>query len=382
MPLLGLFLWQGAKEKLAPIHLFLICGIVYASCLIHVGNMLAMPNTLGLALFSLSVLIPPLQRFNNLSLIASCIFAGLGFFTKIYFGIGAFYILLYLLVNKKWGSFWFMLMTFFATTIALAMLATYLMPAFYETNIALNANLATWQPKLIWLQSRYFIKVFFGFIVLLVSCKWLCPQTTIYTLKNPYLFGLIFSSIVLIKMGGSDGQFFLYFHHLLIPFLVPLSIQIIKASKKKTILSVLLLLNLLLLYNLSLKHNELEAIERSFHGIENKTYLLDPKAELLYNSPTSYFAIKLLKTPNEQGQVEGLIVSKGEAGAMYQAQINSIYENIRNRKYRQIFVDEWQMNKLKPLSNCYNKTETFEIVMYAQRNKTEMWVPKNQCIIN
>lgn len=183
-------------------------------------------------------------------------------------------------------------------------------------------------------------------------------------------------------MGANDGAYFLYFHHLLMPFLVPLSIQIISGSSKKVTITILLFLNLVYIYSLDLKHNDLDLMERSFHEIENKTALLDPKVDILYNSPTSYYAIKLKKTPNEQGQVFGLFASNGEAGARYRAETNSIYENILDRKYRQIFIDEWQYIKLKSLSSCYSKSETFAIVMLAQRNKTEMWVPKSQCSTN
>lgn len=384
LPLLGLFLWQGVKEKLSHLHIFLICGIVYASCLIHVGNLLAMPNTLGLAFFSLSGLLPPLLRFNKPSLIASCIFAGLGFFTKIYFGIGAFYILFYLLVNKRWRDSWFMLICLISTVGISIAIAKYLLPSFYETNIELNARVATWQPKLIWKQSGYFIMVFFGFIALFVSCKWLCPQSKIFTLKNPYFIGLVLSSIVLLKMGAYEGQFFLYFQQLLIPFLVPLSIQIIKDSNNKIFISILLFLNLLLVYSLALKHNELETIQRSFLEIESKTALLISNAELLYDSPTSYFAIKLEKSPNEHGQVGSLTFTKGELGERYLAQFNSINENIRGGKYQQIFIDEWQhnewpQNRMNLLYECYSKSNTFKIVMYAQQVNLDMWVPNDRC---
>jgi hypothetical protein len=131
-----------------------------------------------------------------------------------------------------------------------------------------------------------------------------------------------------------------------------------------------------------MKHNDLESIERSFHEIENQSSLLDSNADILYNSPTSYYAIKLGKTPNEQGQVDGLLASKGETGLRYQALINSIYANIHDRTYRQIFVDESQTIKLKPLADCYTKSKTFQIVMYDQRNNTEMWLPMSQCISN
>lgn len=384
LPLLGLFLWQGLKEKLGALELFLICSIVYGSFLIHVGNMLAMPNTLGMAFFSLSVLLPPLLRFNRASLVASCVLAALGVFTKLYFGIGAFYILLYLLMNRKWDGFWFMSMCLFVTVAISTAIAVYLMPAFYEANIELNVTFAKWEPKYLWLQYRYFIKAFFAFILLLMACKWLCPNYAIFTAKNPYFFGLVVSNVALVKMGATSGQFFLYFHHLLIPFLVPLSIEIIKAcnSKGKGAIAILLFLNLLFVHNLVMKHNDLGSAERSFKEIENSTALLDPHAELLYNSPTSFFAIKLKRVPNEHGQVEGLLFAKGEAGARYQAQVKSIDENIRERKYHQIFVDEWQRIKFSALSACYSKSKTFEVVMYAQRNPTEMWTPNSQCIKN
>lgn len=77
LPVLGLFIWQGVKNKLGPLDLFLLCGIVYASYLINAGNMQAMPNALVLALFSLAVLVPPLLRFNKISLAASCILSAL-----------------------------------------------------------------------------------------------------------------------------------------------------------------------------------------------------------------------------------------------------------------------------------------------------------------
>jgi len=385
LPILGLFLWQGLKDKLTPLDLLLICGITYASCLIHVGNMLAMPNTLGLLFFSLSVLLPPFQRFNKLSLIASCIFSGLGFFTKLYFGVGAFYILFYLLVNRRWEGFWFMSIVLSATVATSVILSNYFLPAFYETNIALNSRFAIWRPEYIWGQVKYFIKAFFGPIVLLSSCKWLCPQTKIVTVKNPYLVGFALSSILLIKMGATSGQFFLYFQQLLIPFLIPLSIQIIKGSNNKNIISILLVLNLLYLHHLSMNHNELEAIKLSFQDIEKKTDLLEPNAEIIYNAPMSYFAIKQNKIPNVPTEMvtDTLLFTKGELGARYQSQLNLTIENILARKYQEIFIDEWDGNKMKLLisiiDECYSKSESFVILTYAQNLKMNMWVPLSHC---
>ncbi|MGA9664986.1 MAG: hypothetical protein WBQ69_00860, partial [Gallionella sp.] len=379
LPVLGLFIWQGVKTKIAMLDLFLLCGIVYASYLINTGNMLAMPNTLGLALFSLSVLAPPLLKFNKTSLVSSCAFSALGFFTKIYFGIGALYILLYLLLNKRWSDFRFMLLCLIATVITALVIIARLMPTFYETTIELSAILANWHLKTLSGQTIYFCRVFFVFILLIVTCKWLCPRYKIFSRENPYSLGLVLSIIILLKMGGNDGQFFVYFHHLLIPFLIPLSIGIIGEHNKKNIVTVLLFLNLLFVYSLCMRHNDLRDIERSFHELEIKTALLDPNAYLLYNAPTSYFAIKQKKLPNEQGQVEYLSASSGETHNRYLAQLDSIYENIRERKYRQIFIDELQLVKMAPLFECYSKSATFEIVMYTEIDKTEMWVPNSEC---
>lgn len=383
LPMIAIFIWQGVRQQLESLTLLLISVIVYAIHLIHPGNFVAMPNTLGMTFFCISVLIPPLMRFSIGSLLIASVFSALGFFTKIYFGLGGFYVLLYLFYNKEWRHFGILLTFLLAAMAMVILIIVYKLPAFYELNLESTATIVKWQPKFLWPQIRYFARIFFGFMVLLVAVRWLCPQSKIFSLKNPYFFGLIISSILLIKLGGNEGQFFLYFQHLLLPFIVPLCIEIIKSSKRKGVtITTMLFLNFIYIYSVGIKQIDLESIKNSFQSIEKETAILDPRARVLYNAPLSYYAIKRGVTPNEHGQSGGLSFTHGLGHEQYEIQDSLIKENIHSVKYTEIFVDEWQPAKIYHhdlIGECYYKAKEFEIIMYGQRNKSSLWRPKKSC---
>lgn len=383
LPMIAIFVWQGVRQQMEWLVLFLLGSIVYATHLIHAGNFLAMPNTLGATLFCVAVLIPPLLHFSTISLLLACVGSVLGFFAKIYFGAGAFYILAYLLFNKDWRRAGVMLSFMLIAILASVFIVTYRLPAFSELNLQSTATIVKWDPHLVWPQFRDFIRIFFGPTVLLFGVRWLCPQAKIYSLKNPYVFGLLISTILLIRMGGNDGQYFLYFQQLLLPFVIPLCFEIIKASNYRRFIAMILFLNFLYLYSLGANSADLEPIKASFETVEKETAVLDSKASVLYNAPLSYYAIKQGVTPNEHGQSGGLLYTHGKGHEQYLRQDELIKENIRTAKYSEIFTDEWQqptdIYHHDLIAKCYYKAREFEIVMWRQRNKTSLWLPKTQC---
>lgn len=378
LPMLAVFLYGGIRYKVHPLTLFLSLATVYAVHLMHPGNFLGMPNTVGMTVFTLAVLLPPLMDFRRGSLVLTALLSAVGVFTKLYFCLGFIYVGLYLLYVRRWHDLFFLA---FASAVAVAASMTVValfMPGFLESNVLQNGAVVKYATKLIWLQTRDFVRVFFAFVALLIVTWRYSHSGFNWGLKDPYVFGLVFFGLILLRMAGNEGQYYLYFQHLWLPFLIILFFQRVGGLSGTWLVHLLLIWNLALIYTRDIRKFDLEAARASFVEIEQHIDLLGTREKMLFNQPLSYFAISRGITPDDHGQVAGMLWTRGEGHQRYLAHNQTVREQIQSRTYTAIFMDKWhadETSNIDLVAKCYRQDKAFTLRMYEQKLPVTLWLP-------
>ncbi|MCA3238978.1 MAG: hypothetical protein ING32_12435 [Curvibacter sp.] len=377
LPMMVVFFYGGIKHKVNPVTLLVSLSIVYAVHLMHPGNFLGMPNTLGTTLFTLAVLLPPLTGFRRDAMFMSAVLSAVGLFTKLYFCFGIFYVGLYLLYVRRWRDLLFLSLVSLVVLAASIAVVAFFMPGFLESNVLQNAAVTNFIPKLLWLQTRDFVRVFFAFVVLIVVARKYGEPESSKGLKDPYIFGLLFFGILLLRMGANEGQYYLYFQQLLLPFLVVLFFQRAGKISGTWLVHLLLVWNLAVIYTRDVRKFDLDVAQASFEEIERQINSLGAREKILFNQPLSYFAISRGITPNDHGQVAGMLWTKGEGHQRYIAQNGKVREDIRSRIYSGIFLDKWQSDQTSNIdlvTKCYRLDKVFTLRMYEQKLPVTLWL--------
>lgn len=382
-PPIFLYIYIALREKVSTLNIGLIAAVALFAETLHSGNFLAMPNALGMTLFCFAVLLPWLLRFSLISLVLTVFLSCLGVLTKLYFGFGAIYIFVYLIATGQWlkgaqmacfGIFGFI--TTYATVY-------YFLPAFIESNILLNVSTARWNLEHLWLQIRYFIEALFGLFLLLLIFKRSLIQNGLFSWRNPITFGFFFFSFLLIKMGGSDGQFYLYFQHLLLPFVMAAVIRVCALHKRRLLVSLFLCLNCMLLWKTEAERFSLSSVRNRFSVIGREVSLtIANSSPVLLDAPLSYFKIIEGLVPDETGQMAGLSeFGSGEIRKLYIMHNDNVREKLKQHQYNYVYTDEFQSSSLYNhdlINRCYQKNGEYKLKLIEQEFFVYRWHPK-QC---
>lgn len=378
LPMLALFWVCGRREGVSPASLYLSVVIVYALQLLLPGNFLGMPNTLGMTLFAFAVLLPAISGFSRGSLILTVVLSAIGAFTKLYFCFGVFYVGAYLLYTRRWREMLFLSVCSLIVLSVVVALVAFWAPGFLESNVRQNAAVVTWIPKFIWLQFRDFVRVLFAFVLVIILVRAFAEKKPALGLSDPYVFGLVFFGLLLLRMAANDGQYLLYLQHLLLPFLAGLFYRQAASMSWSLWVHLLLLWNLGHLYVLDFRRFDLESARQSFVQLDREIHKLGDPGKILFNLPLSYFAIVQGITPHDHGQVAGLHWTQGEGHRRFEARNAEVRASIAKRKYSAIFTDDWYsplVSNFDQVASCYVPVQTYTLRMYEQKVPVTLWVP-------
>ncbi len=351
----------------------------YASTFTHTSNFLSYPVGVGGFFFLISVLIPLHYQFSKWSLVFSLVASLLGFFSKLYFGFGPAFIVIYLLIKHR---------VLTAATFAFAGLLLYgitltainhIFPYYYETTIKLSISLPTWNGVYLLKQIRYFIKLFLPTILSIAFTYWLSPKDLRRTfLKSFGFISFLTALLILLKMGGNEGAYYLYFYNILFPFI---AIMLIDWASLSIIIRRYILMgligNTIVFLAMLTAHTPLQKIASSFTQIEQ---LAEGKKSVLLNPPASFLRIIKEEIPEDPGQVRYLAFTNGFAKYSYEAQQKKIADAKSSRFYELIFTDNIEADKENVILNlCYLKSKRIDLSMYNQYAAVDVWIPKSAC---
>ncbi len=351
----------------------------YASTFTHTSNFLSYPVGVGGFFFLISVLIPLHYQFSKWSLVFSLVASLLGFFSKLYFGFGPAFIVIYLLIKNRIltaAAFTFVGLFLYGITITVI---HYVFPYYYETTIKLSISLPTWSGLHLLKQIRYFFKLFSLTILSIAFTYWLSPKDLRRIFLNSFGFiSFLTALIILLKMGGNEGAYYLYFYNILFPFI---AIMLIDWASLSIIIGRYILMglvgNIIIFMTIMTAHTPLPKIANSFTQIEQ--FARDKKSVLL-NSPASFLQIIKGEMPDDPGQVRYLAFTDGFPKYSYEVQQKKIADAKSSRFYELIFTDNIEVDKENAILNlCYLRIKRIELSMYNQYAAVDVWIPKSTC---
>ena len=286
---------------------FAVFALVYVSSFSHPGIFLGFPNALGVFFFLLSVLLPLLGSFSSAALAIGIAAALLGFYTKIYFGLGPAFLVAYLLVSRAWGqAAWFALASLAVLGLSL-WIAGRVFPFYFDTTITLVGTLPNWDWSWLLVQSVYFLALQAPLLAFLAWRFWHLPPGRRLTLAMGFSgVATVTAAILLFKMGGNPLQYYLYFYQLLFPFLLLLALDSTGAAAgPRYNLLICLAANTALMLLVAQQHTPLARVTRVLSKIEAR-FPSDGIDHVLLDAPASYYAIRQGQAPVDQGQTEFL----------------------------------------------------------------------------
>jgi hypothetical protein len=398
--------------------------ILYAH-LLYFTTPLARPDGLGFFLFLYSILIPWRFQYSSWSRLVSVIFGILGFLTKPYFVLSILYLTLYLFLfkSKKLGIQ--------QGAISLVSLAI--------TIWIVNQNLETYFNNVLWinyyiagqdilypLQQLYaYSKTNLGIILVFIICLLVNKRINIQNYQNdknkinkslsfnfrnlekPLInfnigfieFSLILSLFIFLsKLGQHWGSWLIYIHHLISPFLILLSFELLdnqlKHSKNKflgLIFSLLVLLNLLsvsssqflppLDYNLMAWKN-LKVLVSQHKNIFNSpaiASILLEQGKKVYDSGQSQYFVLSTKRPAFLDKI--ISPKRREIQRRYDTFLQKINNDVKSKKYDLVILTKgyspFISEKFLKKYYSYQKTFVAPMSVKAQRNwELDIWKPK------
>lgn len=352
----------------------------YASSFTNTSVFLSYPVALGGLLLLLTVIVPLRYEFSRYSLIFALVLGFLGFLCKLYFGFGPAFISIYFFLKQRWLlgiRFSIACILFFSLGIAAISL---IFPLYFSTTVRLSVALPNWDGFHLLKQVVYFAIVFSPSLLSAVCVFYFFQQSERKKLLASFgVISTMVSAIILVKMGGNMGAYYLYFHDLLLPFisisLVDLA-SINRASHK--IIYYGLLAGALMFLAVGAVHTPLEKIASGFEEIEE---LLKRKTPALVDAPASFFKISEGEYPDDPGQVRYLAFTDGLPYKLYKDQEQKISEAKAERKYEIILTDDLEVDKQNLiLSSCYFKSGHVWLLLYKQRVSVDAWSPRPICV--
>jgi hypothetical protein len=425
----GLYLFKTLlNQKLNLTASILLCILYYSFCLFQYTP-ICRQDSLGLFMFTLIILIPYNNKFSQKSLLLSAIISVLAFHTKIYFFIGFPIILTYLFlfssIKKSLKLFGIYILMFLFVFLINSYLFDY-----YYIGTFFNQLVSTSYDIFHMINQTYFffliaIPIITSILVLVFVCEYMLKKKQLINLmlniylnkknqsvinyknlnigflnisKISYFHYLFFTFLTLLsfKMGGHNGNFLLYYIHLLsIPIILLISEYINKTNKILLLNNILILLSIFVFMKNIPTKNDLKLVTKNFNKLETiirntKGNLNNPVissinlkyGEKIYNSGLTETFISGDKFRYSENYVKPIAILKDK---IYLKTINKIIpknkkyitkikNNIINHKFKVIFsdisaYDDWIVSDVFLKNNKYHPIDTVKINMFATYQK-------------
>ena len=374
--LLGFYAWRRTEDRLTA---FLVFCLVYVSFFSHPQMPVGTSNAPGSLFFIVSVVVPMLMSFSPLSL-GICLAAGvLGLFTKLYPGLGPFFVLICLMASRDWKrAAKFALAG--ALTLGVSVVAVlHFFPDYYETTPGLAHAALGWNGRWLLVQSIFFL-MFISPLLLFLG--WRLPQLPTGTrralLAEPSAVCTFFAVLILLKIGGNVLQYYLYFYQLLFPFMLLLALDIVgQEERPRRILLFCLTAGTALMFLLAhQQRTPLSKVDASFQEIA----AILPKGDLsrvLLDPPAAYFAITRGQTPPDDGQTEFLVDAKGRPHDLFAANAVLVEARKQTGFYTMVLTDEGQPSQdHSDLDRCYRLAQSGTLWLYELSMSRQVWTRK------
>lgn len=373
--LLAFYAMKKTGDRLLALAVF---ALVYVSSFSHPGIFLGFPNSLGVFFFLLSVMVPLLGGFRTAFLVAGIVAALLGFYTKLYFGLGPGFVVAYLLVSRDWRKAMWLGLASIATLAISLWLVGRLFPFYFETTIGVVGAYPPWNGRWLLVQSVYFIILQGPLLAYLIwRCRDLTQQRRLAIVTGFSGVATAIAVLLLLKLGGNPLQYYLYFDQLLFPFLLLLALDSVgdRAQSRYNLL-ICLTVNIALMLFLAQQHTPLARVAQSYAKLEAR-FPKDGIAHVLLDAPASYYAITQGQVPVDQGQTEFLEDVGGRPRAMYQAELAGIAARKQAGFYALVITDDWQAKRNHDdLKRCYVPSGGQDLWFYELSIPAQFWTRK------
>ncbi len=373
--LLGVYAMRRTADWLLG---FAVFAFAYVSSFSHPETALAFPNALGSLFFLSSVLVPLLGEFSAWSLAVGLAAAWLGFFTKVYPGLGPAFIIAWFLLSRRWRSAALFAVCSIALLCVSLFAAARIFPDYLDSTLGLVGAPLGWDGIWLLLQSGYFLLVAFPLILYLAHSLWTMPrEQSRATLTGFNGICVAIALLILLKIGGNKLQYYLYYHQLLFPFLLLLAVDCTEAKESRKFLMSLFAGTALMLL-VAQQHTPLAQVEQSFQNLAAKL----PDGDLsrvLLDPPASFFAIRRDQDPADSGQREFLRDAPSRLHTLFLAAETDVQAKKRAGFYTLVLTDGLQPAGNRDLERCYALTSRQTLPLYAEDVALDVWKRKPAC---
>ena len=395
------------------------------SHLLYFTTPLAKPDSLGFFLFLSSLLIPWRYQYSRSSLLSSTILGVLGFLTKPYFILSLLYLNLYLFIfkSKKKGIEQGLL------SLLVLVLAILIVNESFETyfNNIILINLFIAGHDFVYAIKQLYAYIQINYGIILIFFVYIFTDTNIDLLKHPITnikslkrikvnfgdikkplinlnidlieFCLIVSLLIFLSVLGQHwGSWLVYINHLISPFLIFLTFDLLnkKLRDKKVTLINLIAILLILLNLLSVSSSQvLPQLDYGLKDWNNLRGLLS-RHQHIFNSPAiASILIEQGKKVHDSGQSQYFVLStqrpafwdiivrpkRREIQMRYQQFIQEITNSVKLKKYDLIVLTKGYSPFIseKLLKRYYQYKKTLNAPMSVKTKqswKLDIWKPK------
>ncbi len=318
--ILYLFLkWSGINNSIS------ICGaLIFYILLVRSYTTIARPDSLGLFLFLLSIIIPWRHNYSHVSLGLSIIIGILAFLTKPYFLFGIPCVALYLfLSDSKIKGIIYIIISLLCASVPIFVIH-YTIPYYWHCTYFHHVAMIAVDFNYMIEQSKKFIIFHIGLILIITLAgivflsnirnkKWsLTNQFGEFNFLNPdkpllskkfglITAGLISALIVLtVKLGWNTGAYMIYYYHLATPLLLIYSLNFLKTHSAQRVLQLCFILLNLIILNLH------QPVKPQFTDSQYQDWqtLINSYEKVYSAPPLIHFLVKLDKPIYDNGQTE------------------------------------------------------------------------------
>ncbi len=311
--------WSGNSRSIS-----IVGALIFYILIIRSYTTIARPDSLGLFLFLVGILIPWRLNYTNSSLAISIVIGLLAFLTKPYFLFGIPCIALYLFLSKsKIKGVIYFIISILCAAVPIFIIHHYL-PYYWHCTYLIHVTMIAVKFDYMLLQSAVFMKFHIGLLLLIATegifyfrnkqnRNWRFTQhlgeLNLLNPNKPLLsneFGLITGGLIsaglvlILKLGWNTGAYMIYYYHLATPLLIIYSLKFLKTHTTYRVLQhSFILLNLIIL-------NLHQPVKPQFTNIEYEKWksLINKYSKVYTSPPLVHFLVSLEKPIYDNGQTE------------------------------------------------------------------------------
>jgi hypothetical protein len=422
------------NQKISLVQSIIFCVVMYSvnlfSCIPIVR-----PDALGFLFFILTIYIPFSYRYSHRSILISLLFCFFSYFTKSYFVVGFFFVLISIFLNlskiRSIKYFLVFILMFIILQFAIHSVFDFYFIGTFSTQLSSTVN--DFNHLLIQLKF-YFIELFLVPLILIIFLflRFIVFNRTLFIniIENPIqlkdifdfknfnkpflktrkidentLYFLLGLFLIIFKLGGHTGQFGVYLIHFMsFPLLLIVSKKF-EDFKKYINPFIVLASSIVLIYPIHKVlpiTNKLDQTKMNQLSLEIKnkknvlatpmlaSVLIEQKKYVYASGLTEYFFYvpsfrNNYGLPSILAKIKDKLFLKtiNESEIKIAKYLNSISNKVKNGKFDVVYLDnseydDWLLDK-KVLTSRYRLTDTFEIKMIPcyQKYKILKYVLKN-----